>query len=82
MRKCGKCGNEMVNAFLHAEPFSMELDHEIDSFSIGFVNGTQEVKNIFGKTKVKENVCVSKLNAAVCLKCGQVELYIDLDEVQ
>ena len=80
MRKCEKCEIEMLKADLHGEPFDIDLDKEINDFSIRYINGTKEVKGIFGKTKEKENFCESKLNAAVCPKCGKVELYIDASE--
>ena len=78
MRNCEKCGVEMIKANLHGEPFDIDIDKEIDDFSIRYTNGTKEVKGIFGNVIEKENYCESKLNVAVCPRCGKVELYIDV----
>ena len=77
MKKCAICDIEMIPAKLHGEPFDIDLDKEINDFSIRYVNGTKEVKTLFGDTKEKSNYCEAKLNAMVCTKCGKVELYID-----
>ena len=79
MRKCEKCEIEMINADLYGEPpFDIDIDKAISDFSISYINGTKEVKGIFGNIKEKKNYCESKLNAAVCPNCGKVELYIDI----
>lgn len=79
MKKCEKCNSNMIPAELHGEPFDIDLDKEINDFSIRYINGTKEVKGLFGGTKEKQNYCESKLNAMVCLKCGKVELYINVE---
>lgn len=80
MRKCEKCNIEMTDAKLHGEPFSMDLDNDIDDFSIRYINDVKEVKGLFGKNKMKTYFSSSKLKAAVCKKCGKVELYIDIGD--
>lgn len=79
MKKCEKCDVEMIPAELHGVPFSLDLDKEINDFIIRYVNGTKEVKGLFGSTKEKANSCESKLNAMLCTKCGKVEFYIDVN---
>ena len=79
MKKCEKCNIDMIQAELHGEPFDIDLDKEINDFSIRYINGTKEVKGLFGGTKEKKNYCESKLNAMVCPMCGKVELYINIE---
>lgn len=79
MKICEKCNSDMIPSELHGEPFDIDLDKEINDFSIRYVNGTKEVKKLFGGTKEKKNYCKSKLNAVVCPKCGKVELYINFE---
>lgn len=55
MKICEKCNSDMIPAELHGEPFDIDLDKEINDFSIRYVNGTKEVKKLFGGTKEKKN---------------------------
>ena len=81
MKKCEKCNIDMVPAELHGEPFDIDLDKEINDFSIRYINGSKEVKGLFGGTKKKKNYRESKLNAMVCPMCGKVELYVDSKKI-
>lgn len=77
MKKCKDCNAEMIDAKLHGEPFDIDLDKEINDFSVRYINGQKEVKTLFGGKKVKDNECEFDLKCMVCPICGKVELYID-----
>ena len=80
MEKCEKCGSNMVPAELYGESYSVDSDNETNYFWLRYINGTTEVKSLFGKIKEKDNYCNTKLNARVCPKCGKVEFYIIPEE--
>lgn len=73
MKKCSDCNVEMVDGKLHGEPFSMNLDNDIDDFYVDIKTGG--VTSFFGM-KVPSAIR-ARLEVKVCPKCGKVELYID-----
>ena len=72
MKYCSSCGVEMVDAKLYGEPFVMDLDHEVDKFSIKIPTG--ETTSFLGFTTDKTTK--KPLNVKVCPKCGKVEMFI------
>lgn len=73
--KCKDCGNEMVLANLHGEPFKIDMDHEINKFTIKIP--TNETENFLG-LEFQKNIELP-LKAKVCQKCGKVELYVEIN---
>ena len=77
MMKCINCGNEMVIGYLHGEPFTIDLDHEINDFTVRIPTNEKE-KNIFG-FEYNKNIELP-LNVKVCLKCGKVDFHVNINK--
>ena len=58
-------------------PFEVGYDSK-SNLNVSFVNGSSEVKTLFGKTKERPNYYESEVKVRICPKCGKIELYIDL----
>ncbi len=82
MKKCKDCNVEMIEdaKITGQHPFEIGVDG-LSNIFISFVNGKKEVTNIFGKTKEKEIRCNKELKARICPKCGKVEFYINMDDL-
>ena len=79
MIKCEKCETEMIPAMLFGHATLANDSAKTDYFFVQYVNGTKEVKSLFGGIKEKENKCISKVNTMLCPKCGKVELYAEIE---
>ena len=77
MKNCSECNVEMRKGSLFGEPFTMELDHEVDHFYVNVETG-REKKTLFGTVPEVDRV---PLVAAVCPKCGKVEFFIDPNKI-
>lgn len=80
MKKCKNCNVEMVDAEISGQhPLEIGIDSQTVLY-VNFSKGKEEVKGLFGKTKIVENYDRKEIKAKLCPECGKIELYVDLTE--